>query len=276
MIKPITSIGKLDKPNYSSRVLGQATQCKTSLEMWLKIEKAYSQQSMAKILQLRQQLQTITKGSDSISDFMLKIKNIGDFLLVIGEEVSLRDLLVCMLNRVRHNYDSFHLNTHIHLLILLLATPTITTKLMEVIEEDILKVTTEETSQEAEEVVDIQANLTNVFTVNFAQSQVMMCCRAIEGLISRKVHKLPFSRIEIRVTHPLEIVYSNIWGPAPILSLDGFRYYIIFVDAYTRFTWLYPLRLKSEAFSKFVHFKKFAELQFNSKIKCFQADIGSE
>ncbi|KAL5751657.1 hypothetical protein ACOSP7_021838 [Xanthoceras sorbifolium] len=46
-------------------VLGQVTQCKTSLEMWSKIKRAYLQQSM-----------TVTKGSDSISEFVLKIKNI--------------------------------------------------------------------------------------------------------------------------------------------------------------------------------------------------------
>ncbi|KAL5783942.1 hypothetical protein ACOSQ2_006334 [Xanthoceras sorbifolium] len=39
------------------------------------------------ILQLRPQLQNIKKGSDSVSDFVLKIKNIGDALMAAGEEV---------------------------------------------------------------------------------------------------------------------------------------------------------------------------------------------
>ncbi|KAL5736516.1 hypothetical protein ACOSQ2_031304 [Xanthoceras sorbifolium] len=54
--------------------------------MWTKLERVYSQQSMARILQLRQQLQSIKKGSDSISDFVLKLKNIGDALLEAGED----------------------------------------------------------------------------------------------------------------------------------------------------------------------------------------------
>ncbi|KAL5757837.1 hypothetical protein ACOSP7_020448 [Xanthoceras sorbifolium] len=55
--------------------------------MWLKLERVYLQQFLAKILQLHQQLQNIKKGSDSISDFVLKIKNIGDALMIAEEEV---------------------------------------------------------------------------------------------------------------------------------------------------------------------------------------------
>ncbi|KAL5803075.1 hypothetical protein ACOSQ4_031380 [Xanthoceras sorbifolium] len=90
----------------SPSVLGQVTRCITSLEMWTKLERVYSQQSMARILQLRQQLQSIKKGSDSISDFVLKLKNIGDALLEAGEDVSERDLLLALMNGVSHEYDS--------------------------------------------------------------------------------------------------------------------------------------------------------------------------
>ncbi|KAL5856396.1 hypothetical protein ACOSQ3_003854 [Xanthoceras sorbifolium] len=61
---------------------------------------------MAKILNLRQQLQTIKKGSHSVSDFVLKIKNIGDALSAAGEEVSERDLLLSLMHGVGHEYDS--------------------------------------------------------------------------------------------------------------------------------------------------------------------------
>ncbi|KAL5820282.1 hypothetical protein ACOSQ3_022164 [Xanthoceras sorbifolium] len=61
---------------------------------------------MAKILNLRQQLQTIKKGSHSVSDFVLKIKNIGDALSTAGEEVSERDLLLSLMHGVGHEYDS--------------------------------------------------------------------------------------------------------------------------------------------------------------------------
>ena len=51
-----------------------------------------------------------------------------------------------------------------------------------------------------------------------------------------KLHRLPFSRHEITAQAPLELIYSDIWGPAPLLSTEGYRYYISFIDAHTRFT----------------------------------------
>ncbi|KAL5823325.1 hypothetical protein ACOSQ3_021297 [Xanthoceras sorbifolium] len=89
----------------SPSVLGQVTQYKTAIEAWSKLERVYSQQSMAKILQLRQQLQSIKKGADSISDFVLKIKNICDALLGAGEVVNEKDLLLNLMSGVGHEYD---------------------------------------------------------------------------------------------------------------------------------------------------------------------------
>ncbi|KAL5811845.1 hypothetical protein ACOSQ3_026795 [Xanthoceras sorbifolium] len=58
------------------------------------LQRVYSQQSIAKILHLGQQLQTTKKRSDSIADFVLKIKNIGDSLLAVGEELNEKYLLL--------------------------------------------------------------------------------------------------------------------------------------------------------------------------------------
>ncbi|KAL5748202.1 hypothetical protein ACOSQ2_025499 [Xanthoceras sorbifolium] len=60
---------------------------------------------MAKILQLRQQLQTVKKGVLSISDFVLQIRTIGDALASAGEGVPERDLILSLLNGVGHEYD---------------------------------------------------------------------------------------------------------------------------------------------------------------------------
>ncbi|KAL5736391.1 hypothetical protein ACOSQ2_031179 [Xanthoceras sorbifolium] len=51
-----------------------------------------------------------------------------------------------------------------------------------------------------------------------------------------KMHQLPFSRSSIKTKSPLELVYTDIWGPSPISSLDGHKYYIVFVDCHTRFS----------------------------------------
>ncbi|KAL5845912.1 hypothetical protein ACOSQ3_009436 [Xanthoceras sorbifolium] len=89
----------------SQKVIGQVTKCKTSLEAQTKLQNLYSQKSMAKILQLRQQLQTFKKGSHSISDFVLNIKNIVDALSVAGDEVLDWDLLLSLMHGVGHEYE---------------------------------------------------------------------------------------------------------------------------------------------------------------------------
>ena len=42
-----------------------------------------------------------------------------------------------------------------------------------------------------------------------------------------------------------EIVWSDIWGPASILTLGGWRYYIMFTADHLRLTYLYSLHQKS-------------------------------
>lgn len=49
-----------------------------------------------------------------------------------------------------------------------------------------------------------------------------------------------------------------------------------FVYSYSRFTWIYFLKHKSDAFDTFLKFKALAELQFNTKIKDVQSDGGEE
>ena len=53
-----------------------------------------------------------------------------------------------------------------------------------------------------------------------------------------KSHQLPYTHSIHRTTMPLELIHSDVWGPAPI-SVGGFRYYISFVDDFTHFTWIY-------------------------------------
>ena len=60
------------------------------------------------------------------------------------------------------------------------------------------------------------------------------------------MHKTPFHISSIKSTRTLEFVYSDVWGPSPIDSIDGFKYYLIFVDHYTKYIWLYPMKRKSE------------------------------
>jgi hypothetical protein len=84
-----------------------------------------------------------------------------------------------------------------------------------------------------------------------------------------KSHQLPFNMSENKSSVPLELVFSDVWGPSPILSNNGARFYVIFVDHFSKFTWFYPIACKSDVFS-------YVECQFNHKIKSIQTNGGGK
>jgi hypothetical protein len=75
-------------------------------------------------------------------------------------------------------------------------------------------------------------------------------------------YKLSFSKSIIISTYPLQIIFSDVWT-SPILSSDGFKYYVIFVDHFTKYIWLYPLIHKSQVKYAFLHFKAITEKHFH-------------
>ncbi|KAG8485307.1 hypothetical protein CXB51_021723 [Gossypium anomalum] len=56
---------------------------------------------------------------------------------------------------------------------------------------------------------------------------------ALSVLSSGKEHKQPLPKSTIEYTALLQLVFADVWGPAPIAS-SAFRYYVAFTDAYTR------------------------------------------
>ena len=91
-----------------------------------------------------------------------------------------------------------------------------------------------------------------------------------------KGHKLHFLLSTTKTTKLLELIHTDFWGPSPVYFRDGYHYYINFVDDFSRFTWIYPLKFKSEALNVFKLFKTQVENQFQTTIKKLQSDWGGE
>ena len=87
---------------------------------------------------------------------------------------------------------------------------------------------------------------------NVAYSSTTRFC---EPCIHGKHHQLPFHTSLSQYTTPLELVFIDIWGPAPVCASNGARYYISFLDAHTKYTWLFLLHNKSQALNSFIRFK---------------------
>ena len=90
-----------------------------------------------------------------------------------------------------------------------------------------------------------------------------------------KMHKMPFSTSTLKSSFPLDIVFSDVWT-SPLVPIDDFNYYVIFVDHYTRYTWRYPLKKKSQVHDVFQRFKALVENRFQTKIRTLYTDNGGE
>ena len=52
----------------------------------------------------------------------------------------------------------------------------------------------------------------------------------------------------------LQLVHSDVFGPVSVPSLGKYVYYVSFIDDFSRKTWIYFLRKKSEVFGRFKEF----------------------
>lgn len=90
-----------------------------------------------------------------------------------------------------------------------------------------------------------------------------------------KQTKLPFSKSTSFTTRPFQLIHSDLWTSS-VPSITGFKYYILFLDDYSHFLWVYPLKRKSDVFNEFKTFHAYVENQFKTNIQALQCDNGGE
>ena len=71
-------------------------------------------------------------------------------------------------------------------------------------------------------------------------------------------------------------VHTDVWGPAPVSTLGGRKYYVTFTDDSTRYTRLEILRSKDETFQAYKTFAAWAKTQHGVQIKRLRSDRGGE
>jgi transposase InsO family protein len=71
------------------------------------------------------------------------------------------------------------------------------------------------------------------------------------------------------------MIFSDVWGHAS-LSVGGFKYYISFINDFSKFSWMYLMHDRTKAPHIFLQFQSHVERLLNTKIKCVQSDWGGE
>lgn len=97
-----------------------------------------------------------------------------------------------------------------------------------------------------------------------------------ETCIKAKSHRNVYPLSNNKSTIPFALVHSDVWGPSPVNTMSGNKYYVLFVDDFSRMTWLYLFKRKDEVAGIFKLFHKMVLTQFNREIKIFRSDNGGE
>jgi hypothetical protein len=98
-------------------------------------------------------------------------------------------------------------------------------------------------------------------------------CSACQfGKQSRK----PFQKSTWRSTQKLQLIHTDVAGPLSTPSIKGSRYYILFIDDFSRMCWIFFMKYKSEVAGIFFKFKKNVENISNYRIQAIRSDNGKE
>ena len=104
------------------------------------------------------------------------------------------------------------------------------------------------------------------------QEQYDIC----EACQLEKQTRIVFPDNAFRASSKLQLVHTYVCGPMHNESLNGSKYFLLFVDDYSRFCWVYFLKSKADVFTEFVRFKTTIELETGNKLKMLRSDNGGE
>ena len=96
-----------------------------------------------------------------------------------------------------------------------------------------------------------------------------------EPCLAGKMHANPFPSSQNCATELLELIHSDV-HEIGVTSPSGYNYWISFIDDYSRYKVLVPLKHKSDALVAFKSFKAHAENKTGKSIKCLRDDKGGE
>jgi hypothetical protein len=98
-----------------------------------------------------------------------------------------------------------------------------------------------------------------------------------EGCIKGKHQRTSFPKDgTTRASQLLEIVHTDVCRPMKTTSHGGARYFLTFIDDFSRKTHVYFLKAKGEAFEKFKQYKALVENEIGHKIKMLRFDNKGE
>jgi hypothetical protein len=87
--------------------------------------------------------------------------------------------------------------------------------------------------------------------------------------------RLPFPTSSSRAADIFDLIHCDVWT-SPVISISGYKYYLLILDDFSHYLWTFPLRQKSDTFPTLSHFFAWVCTQFGRTIRSIQCDNGHE
>ncbi|KAH0680446.1 hypothetical protein KY284_021531 [Solanum tuberosum] len=84
---------------------------------------------------------------------------------------------------------------------------------------------------------------------------------------SAKQTRLSFPSSNIKTTCCFDLVHMDLWGAYRVLTMNGNEYFLTIVNDFSRVTWVFLLKFKTDVFVQMKHFLSYVQTQFN-KTSC--------
>nr|GEV80451.1 Gag-Pol polyprotein [Tanacetum cinerariifolium] len=91
-----------------------------------------------------------------------------------------------------------------------------------------------------------------------------------------KLLALPFGNSVSSSNSLFDLVHSDVWGPSPIYTKGGSRYYVLFIEDFTRYTWVSLMKRMFDFLTILKEFRALVKTQHSIVRKCFRNDLGGE
>jgi histone deacetylase 1/2 len=115
---------------------------------------------------------------------------------------------------------------------------------------------------------DVLAQISHSGDISCTKTTAEHLCQACQ--LGRHV-RLPFSSS----SHAFDLIHYDVWT-SPVLSIFGYKYYLVIIDDFSHYYWTFPLCAKSDTFPTFLHFFAWVSTQFGLTVKVVQCDNGRE
>ena len=91
-----------------------------------------------------------------------------------------------------------------------------------------------------------------------------------------KQHRLPFSSSSIKSVVPFQLLHVDVQGPYAQPTYDSCSFFLTIVDDFTRCTWIFLMKHKSDSVDHLTHFLEYVATQFGRTVKTIRSDNAKE